>query len=92
MKKESLNYNLQLVLFPGICVFGLILSLIFQTITFIPFLYGISTFLRAVFAFFCNIYGKGHWYSKKERIFDGIVFIVIGVIGEIEIILYITSR
>ena len=57
-----------------------------------PIAYGISVFSRAIFSFCKSIYDKGHWYSKKERILDGIVFIVLGVIGEIELILYMASK
>ena len=57
-----------------------------------PVFYGLSACLRAFFSFWREIYGKGHWYSKKERILDGIVFIIIGMIGEVEIILYMVSK
>lgn len=83
MKKESLNYTFQLFLFPGICVLGLIISLIIKKINIMPVFYGLSACLRAFFSFWREIYGKGHWYSKKERILDGIVFIIIGMIGEV---------
>lgn len=92
MKKESLNYTFQLFLFPGICVLGLIISLIIKKINIMPVFYGLSACLRAFFSFWREIYGKGHWYSRKERILDGIVFIIIGMIGEVEIILYMVSK
>ncbi len=94
MKRESLNHSLQRLLFPGIGIVGLLISLLCGTITSIPIFYGISVFLRAIFSFCKDIYGNGiygnwHWYSKKERILDGISFIFIGIIGEVGIILYI---
>lgn len=92
MKRESLNYSLQLFLFPGICIIGLLISLLCRTITIMPIFYGISAFSRAIFSFCKTIYDKGHWYSKKERILDGIVFVVIGVIGEAEIVFYMASK
>lgn len=89
MKKENINSNTQLILFPGISLLGLLLSLIMKTIKMMPLFFAISTFSRMFFAFLGNIYGKGHWYSKKECLIDALIFLVIGIIGEIELLLYL---
>lgn len=89
MKKENINYIIQLILFPGICVLGLLASLIMKTIKMMHLFFAISTFSRANFALFGNVYGKGHWYSKKECLIDALIFSVIGIIGEIELILHL---
>lgn len=88
MKKEDCNYNMQLILFPGICIIGLLVSFLIKNII-MSYFFGISLFIRSVFSFLGKIYGHGHWYSKKECIFDGILFIILGIIGEIELIQYI---
>ncbi|MDE6773533.1 MAG: hypothetical protein K2J14_02795, partial [Treponemataceae bacterium] len=49
-------------------------------------------YANAIFSFCKSIYDKGHWYSKKEHILDGIVFIGIAIIGEAEIVLYMASN
>ena len=92
MKKEVLNFNLQLLLFPGIGILGLLVCLLIKKIYIMPVFYGVSVILRSFFSFCGNVYGKGHWYSKKECILDGLIFIVLGIIGEIEIILYLKSK
>ncbi|MGI5172644.1 hypothetical protein H0R92_03455 [Treponema sp. OMZ 840] len=89
MKKENLNVNLQLLLFPGIGILGLLICLLMKEVYIMPVFYGISLLSRAFFSFSGNIYGKGHWYSKKECILDGLIFIALGIIGEIEIIMYL---
>lgn len=92
MKIESMNFYIQLILFPGISIFGLVISFIKKDISPMPVFYGMSLLLRAVFSLVCNVYGKGHWYSKKERVLDGLVFIILGVVGEIEIIQYLRTK
>lgn len=89
MKKEDYNYNIQLILFPGICIIGLLVSFLMKNIIIMPYFFGISLFIRAIFSFLGKIYGRGHWYSKKECIFDGILFIILGIIGEVELLQYI---
>lgn len=88
MKKHILNTNIQLFLFPGIVLLGLIICFFTKDINLMPIFYGASLFSRSVFSFLGNVYGNGHWYSKKECILDGILFILLCILGEIEIILY----
>ena len=89
MKRNNMNTNIQLLLFPSIGIIGLVISFLIKDIHIMPIFYGLSLFSRAVFSFLGKVYGKGHWYSKKECIFDGVLFILLGIIGEIEILLYL---
>lgn len=91
MNKEKLNYNIQLFFFPGICIVGLLISLFSKSVELMPFFYGFSIILRLLLSFSGNIYGKGHWFSRKECFLDSLIFIVLGIIGEIEIITYVNK-
>ena len=89
--KSGDNINIQLILFPGISVIGLAVGLITKNWNIMVLFYGISALARAVFSFLGNIYGHGHWFSKKECILDGLLFVLIGMVGEIELILYLKN-
>ena len=66
MKKHILNTNIQLFLFPGIVLLGLIICFFTKDINLMPIFYGVSLFSRSFFSFLGNVYGNGHWYSKKR--------------------------
>lgn len=89
MSKENLNFCLQILFFPGICIIGLSLAFLTKSIKLMPFFFAISVFLRLIMSITGKIYGKSHWFSRKECNLDAIIFIIIGFIGELEIVLYI---
>ena len=89
MSKENQNFWLQIIFFPGICIIGLGLAFFTKSIKLMPVFFAISIFFRFLMSIRGKIYGKSHWFSRKECILDAIIFLIIGFIGEIEIILYI---
>ena len=97
-KKGGLNSKIQSFLFPGIGTFGLLICFLLRRIDVMPVFYSVSLISRAIFSFCGRIYGKGllgekeHWYSKKECILDGVIHIILFIIGAIEIALYFEEK
>ena len=78
-KKKNANINVQLALFPGIAIVGIIFCMLTKNVKPLPFVLGAGAFGRAVFAFCGRIYSRGRWFSRRECIFEGLFFIAMGI-------------
>ena len=91
-EKRRVEFQSPIIAFSGDRHFGIINLLATKRSIYYACILWSKSFFQSFFSFCGNIYGKGHWYSQKECILDGLIFIALGIIGEIEIILYLKSR